>query len=286
MDDWSFFLSPKRLLADVDLEPAEKNQNEHDDGDRSQDAGRAITPAEAVRPSREGADEQQDENDEEDGSERHVISFLTSMLRSYIFKLASGPIRGAEIDSGKSDQSAAARVIDRLDARDASREVGMAMRDMGDQLRLGICWTCHQNCPRVCDRPRDLFQEALIRRRVATARQTRLATNAPGRIMRTDDRTIGLGCAEMQDFRFSVIDPNDCAKVDVHDSGRKHRRSSRITPGPASRRIIDHRIMILTQSRRQLRKLLEATGRGLLGRDASTKFIWPSLRIRAGLDMR
>src|SRR4051812_40282654 len=60
-------------------ELAKQQQNENHDHDRADDAGRPVTPARAVAPVRDDTEQQQDENYEQKGTERHD-AFLAKSL--------------------------------------------------------------------------------------------------------------------------------------------------------------------------------------------------------------
>jgi hypothetical protein len=53
----------------VQLDPAQQHQDEKDDQDHPDDAARAVTPATAVRPSWNYAEQRQDQDDEQYCSE-------------------------------------------------------------------------------------------------------------------------------------------------------------------------------------------------------------------------
>src|ERR1700761_6014652 len=56
------------------LDASHQQQHDHDDQYDSDQAGRPITPAAAVRPTRQRADQQQDEHDKQYGSDGHSSS--------------------------------------------------------------------------------------------------------------------------------------------------------------------------------------------------------------------
>src|SRR5258706_15976098 len=66
------------------LQTPGKQQDDHHDQDDSQQAGRPITPAPAVPPPGKGADEQEHQDYDEDGS-HGVVSFslMTSQAREH-----------------------------------------------------------------------------------------------------------------------------------------------------------------------------------------------------------
>ena len=57
-----------------------EDEDENDDDDEAEPAGRAVTPAPAVSPVRQGADQEEDENDEKNGAEH--LRFLSRPVRS------------------------------------------------------------------------------------------------------------------------------------------------------------------------------------------------------------
>jgi hypothetical protein len=58
------------------LEPSQQQQDDNDNQHDAEPAGRIVAPTATVGPGRKGADEEQDQNDEENGSERHESSPL------------------------------------------------------------------------------------------------------------------------------------------------------------------------------------------------------------------
>ena len=63
------------LPDDPTLEASGQHKNEQDDQHEAKATGGSITPSFTVTPSRKGADEEQDEDDDENGSECHNSGF-------------------------------------------------------------------------------------------------------------------------------------------------------------------------------------------------------------------
>ena len=59
------------------LDPAHEQENDDDQNDQAQTTGWSVSPAPAVTPIRQSADQEQDKNDEQYGSE-HGISPSTA----------------------------------------------------------------------------------------------------------------------------------------------------------------------------------------------------------------
>lgn len=127
-------------------------------------------------------------------------------------------ILGSEIDSGEGDQGTVAWVFNRLDAGDASRDIGMVTCDVSDQLRLGACRAGDQDGPRRRDRLGDLLEEMSILGHIAAPDRVRVVMNVSGRGVRIEHYPIDLDRAELEDSRFPMVDPNDRVIMDVHSS--------------------------------------------------------------------
>ena len=61
------------LSGEQASEPARKDEDEQNQHHESQTSARVIAPALAVRPGRESADQHEDENDEQNCTDGHMI---------------------------------------------------------------------------------------------------------------------------------------------------------------------------------------------------------------------
>ena len=60
-------------MSDRPLDPAQQYQDQDDQEDQADPAGRIVAPASAVGPSRQSADQEQNQDDEQYRSERHHV---------------------------------------------------------------------------------------------------------------------------------------------------------------------------------------------------------------------
>jgi len=145
------------------LYSAHQNKDEHHDQDRSEGAGREIAPAGAMGPGRERSDEQQDENDEEDCSERHEISFLAALRTKIRLRdLRLRIVLGVKVEPSDGGEGAVARMIDRLHADDAGRGFRMMARQMRGQFRLGAVQAGDQDRFRLGGRLGDMLEVIVV----------------------------------------------------------------------------------------------------------------------------
>lgn len=88
---------------------------------------------------------------------------------------------------------------------------------VGVQLHLGIGGTGDQDCAGVREVSDYALEELLVDAHMATATRVcfvmQVVTGSAG----TDYRSVGLDSAEMEDSGLTVIDPDNCMVVVLHD---------------------------------------------------------------------
>jgi len=71
----------RSLSSENGLETAHQQENDHDYKDNAKDTTRAVTPASAVRPSRNNSNKDQDEKDKKNGPDAHDVALPPCLLK-------------------------------------------------------------------------------------------------------------------------------------------------------------------------------------------------------------
>lgn len=109
----------------------------------------------------------------------------------------------------KCEDLAVRRMIESFDALDLGFERRGMLADMVYEHRLFVRGTGDENGTCVSDCIRDVLKKGLIFARMSAADGVRLVMDVADGILRMNDDRIGLGCVEVKDTGFVVIDPND-----------------------------------------------------------------------------
>src|SRR6188472_151642 len=108
-------------------------------------------------------------------------------------------------------------MVECFDRRDSPGKVRVMLSHVGLQLHLGIGGTSDQDCAGMREVSDYALEELLVDAHMATATRVCFVMQVLTGPAGMDHGPIGLGSADMEDSSFTVIDPDNCMVVVLHD---------------------------------------------------------------------